>query len=649
MNPLVELKERLVYSMVAGTQLLQDDFRFKKAIESFAPLAAKNAVFAKIYTDLQKMLQADQEAQAILLLNVLGLVDAVLYTQATYEIEGEFVVLEPTETIGNIVQASYREMQPILQALTTTGSGRLEVLQNAVETKPHIFQDYRILYAMVNDLDDKYAEMAEQIQKILKSLGTGTPLLFPDPLDYQSQITYTLPLVDSNQMITVLKKGFDPQGNRGMAARVSLISAIAKEKENAWYLSVLQESKKEIREQAICALGYCEDNISLLLDLAKKERGKAKEMVYTVLGKYDNHLVIDFWKKEFERTPDHMQYLIHATSDEISDLIAESLTKKYTDIIQSGGKKELEAAYYQLYYTAYKTSDTMFDFYLWILEHHQDLPVFKPEKKIIQYGTYIDQNIDVMQILGQILIETMIVSHTQKVVNFLNGLSKENQDLLERACFAADVLTLSAYDVFEKWYRNQNVIQNQATSYLQDIFYQNQKFYLRTKEQSGLPETYYFQYIQKELHEPLDIRWFDAMVQNQFHVILRNITPKDNMAICQKVGAFYHDRALQGKWRDTKQSYATNEILECLYMMHYCGYPEYQGIALALCKYYPQVSQWQLQTVLFKFREYAGIESAYQEASDILSFYQEKYPGGNTVQKIQDMLIQADLLRISVN
>ena len=39
MNPLAELHERLAYSAVAGTALLEEDFRLKKMVDTFASLA----------------------------------------------------------------------------------------------------------------------------------------------------------------------------------------------------------------------------------------------------------------------------------------------------------------------------------------------------------------------------------------------------------------------------------------------------------------------------------------------------------------------------------------------------------------------------------------------------------------------------------
>ena len=41
MNPFAELHERLAYSAVAGTALLEEDFRLKKMVDPFASLARK--------------------------------------------------------------------------------------------------------------------------------------------------------------------------------------------------------------------------------------------------------------------------------------------------------------------------------------------------------------------------------------------------------------------------------------------------------------------------------------------------------------------------------------------------------------------------------------------------------------------------------
>ena len=55
MNPLVELKERLVHITIAGTELLEEDFRLKKTMETFSVLAEKNPIFQKLYLGLKQL------------------------------------------------------------------------------------------------------------------------------------------------------------------------------------------------------------------------------------------------------------------------------------------------------------------------------------------------------------------------------------------------------------------------------------------------------------------------------------------------------------------------------------------------------------------------------------------------------------------
>ena len=73
MNPLTELKERLVNITIAGTELIDEDFRLKKTLESFSVLAEKNPIFKKIYLSLKQLFDAEKSQKPIILLNILGL------------------------------------------------------------------------------------------------------------------------------------------------------------------------------------------------------------------------------------------------------------------------------------------------------------------------------------------------------------------------------------------------------------------------------------------------------------------------------------------------------------------------------------------------------------------------------------------------
>ena len=81
MNPFAELHERLAYSAVAGTALLEEDFRLKKMVDPFASLAPKNPVFAKIHKELADLFAAQPAQRGQILLRLLG---CTVYTGGTW-------------------------------------------------------------------------------------------------------------------------------------------------------------------------------------------------------------------------------------------------------------------------------------------------------------------------------------------------------------------------------------------------------------------------------------------------------------------------------------------------------------------------------------------------------------------------------------
>ena len=59
---LFELKERMEHCAIAGTALISEDFRLKRAVDNIAPLAAASPVFAKIKAGADDLLNAVEKA-----------------------------------------------------------------------------------------------------------------------------------------------------------------------------------------------------------------------------------------------------------------------------------------------------------------------------------------------------------------------------------------------------------------------------------------------------------------------------------------------------------------------------------------------------------------------------------------------------------
>src|SRR5439155_21498429 len=133
------------------------------------------------------------------LLELTSLVSAVLYTQGETGVAGP---LEPIETValgGATAQTSARLLKPLLEALSSTGSGRLELVKDAHERGA--FRDLRLVRPALDGLDDPYGEIADFLaEKVLPMYGRA--------------------------VLPELRKQYDPKGTKGHARRLSLMHAL---------------------------------------------------------------------------------------------------------------------------------------------------------------------------------------------------------------------------------------------------------------------------------------------------------------------------------------------------------------------------------------------------------------------------------------
>lgn len=626
MNPLTELHERLAYSAVAGTALLEEDFRLKKAMENLAPLVQKNLVFEKIHDGLQQLFHAEETQRGKLLLNLLGLVDAVLYTQASSGIQGELIMLPDMPSCGTLQQIPYSELKPLVDALTTTASGRMEVLQEVRKKTPQYLSDARIINLLIADLGDTYKEMSALSFRILRAIGKGDA--FTDPTDT---------CMHSAQLVKCLKNGFDPKGKMDMAKRVSLICEIAKEKENDWYISLLETAENRVREHAILALGYHRDNIPLLLELTKTERGKAKQMTYRALGQMDAPELDEFWQKNLKKNKKFAEYVTYVKADGVADIVALRLREAIEAAITRAELFFLDMEEIECWCNALtnKCSDAVFELYRWLFGTETDIHHLKKEtfyslelcRKTIEYK----------------ICQTLVLIYPQKLVDFLKDLSETHPNTMEKACFICDLLTLPADKVYEKWAQRANKMLHR---YFEQISYQDGAYILAIE----VPD--YLTYTVRTLKEPLDPRWFASMVQNHCTDTLESLLPIGSADACKKIGQICYEAYLTMHTEQAAQV-LPGQIMNCvqqtiwyLQIFKTCGVENIQGVILALCKRQPQISTLYLHQVFESYQEYAGTETTHKEAEQVLRFYQESnYKSISMIQKMRDMMLQYEFLK----
>lgn len=284
-EPLYELKNRLENVAVVGINLAKDDFRLQRAVEQVKEYSTVAKVFKQIYDMGNSLISTDDEDKCDIFLDLLALLDAVLCTQATtYSREKPQEIKSIAKNKDFYKELHYSELSPLIYAFTQEGGGRLNVIEDAIDNNSEIFDDFRLKSHMINGLSDKYSEIVDRITRELRK--------------------------QRKEIIPLLKDGFDPQGKREMLARLDIISHIGKENENDFYKYCIENGSKEIKEFAIGALKYSQDNIDYILDLTKTEKGKLKNKAFEVLSYMNDSRAEKEWDKFFKKKPlENIEYL----------------------------------------------------------------------------------------------------------------------------------------------------------------------------------------------------------------------------------------------------------------------------------------------------------------------------------------------------
>lgn len=318
LESLFELRSRLENVAIAGLSIIGEDFRLRRAIDSLQTYTKVAPVFEQIYEKSLSLAEERSEDPSGTILDTLALIDAVLTTQGKTFEGGEIETTALQEGGEEIYKKiPYSKIKPVLEALTTTGSGRYAILSEAYENDKEIFEDYRIQSKMIAALGDPYAEIAEMIKNRLCTEGKN--------------------------IIPNLKKDFDPRGKREMVRRIEIIERISGKEENDFYLYAAQEGNKEVREAAIIALRHDKSNEEKLLGFARTERGKCKDAVIEALSNMDSEETKEFIGSELIKRPEETAFLLHTSrKDWISDILAERF-EEYLDkyeLAKKQGKEE---------------------------------------------------------------------------------------------------------------------------------------------------------------------------------------------------------------------------------------------------------------------------------------------------------------------
>lgn len=331
-EPLYELKERLNISVIAGISLMTEDVRLKRAVEQIEPLSKVDPIFAQIYQGALRMFEVPCEQRADALFEELALIRAALITQAKVEIEGEWSAISVGMRERVVTDVPCSIISLVQSVLTASSNGQYSILLKMRENSPESFRDFRIRFALVAGLGAECLELAYRIEQWL----------------YE----------DGESVLPFLKHGFLPDGEKEMVRRVHVIEKIAKEKENNWYLEMLDTAEKEVREALIYALRHEKQNEEYVFHLIQTEKGKGKKAAIWALSYMDSPKVYEYLKNQLEnenknyKNKDRLEhtfwedgYFYLSKSEQASDLVAEEIHRELDNRIEQvkRGKDQIDA------------------------------------------------------------------------------------------------------------------------------------------------------------------------------------------------------------------------------------------------------------------------------------------------------------------
>ena len=250
---LVQVYDETRRLAIAGSVVAPGDFRLKKLIAPLEKSAEKAPVFAKVAQAVQAVVNGNDKTASTALLELTTLVNAILYTQGATGIAGELKPLE-TSDLGQTTQTGARTLKPLLEALSSTGSGRMELVRDAFDRGT--FKDLRLIKPALGAIDDPYPEIREFIcERVLPLYGKA---ILPE-----------------------LRAKLDIKGRGGHLNRLQLMHRLDPQGSRDVIQQALNDGSKEMRVVAVECLGTNDDDLVYLLE---QTRSKAKDVGAAALG-----------------------------------------------------------------------------------------------------------------------------------------------------------------------------------------------------------------------------------------------------------------------------------------------------------------------------------------------------------------------------
>ena len=642
LTPLYELRERLRAGAIAGAALAADDFRLARALEGLTPLEKASPVFAKLGQLARSVLAPDCQDRAGALLDAITLCDAVLTTQGAVAVPGELEALPPRAGGTALTNAPYSVVAPLVEALTTKGSGHFSTVVEAHDQHPELFSDYRVRDALVKALGASYGELADKAGQWLCQ--------------------------EDKSILPLLTQGFDPAGKKEMARRVQVIDTIAGGSLNDWYISQLEGAKKQVRVMLIYALRHCPENLELLLKLAKTEKYDNKDAARWALARIQNPGALPFWREMMEADLiENGRFFMASNSPAATALTAELLERELEDLLAPDDapwytEKEKRLANL-LYALVGKTGPAICDAYRKGAALGTKLDgsrAWKNGKGHINEQMFFQRpggqkhpfSVALVEVLNQSIQwnpDPGLCTLAEELYESYGGLwagpavcaALLTKGAEEAAAVGKKLLAPSLLERLTGKEEKQllmNLVFGELAGpggALPDFMRQGMDIvrpaYRRlNNDPAGLVKAFWVDLYYTPIAAPLDGWWYDLMMRHRMDQKLQYFIDKEDPALCQKIGEYFCHRIKMGVL-DMPLQYAFSALTGC-------GWTQWKGLLLSYIQHTSQsVHYWEVRNIL----QYLPISSK-EKGEELADIYAKGrfsgWPEKTVERQIQDWL-----------
>ncbi|MFK8298876.1 HEAT repeat domain-containing protein [Capnocytophaga cynodegmi] len=264
MEILYNLQQEINRLFIAGSKFAKTDPRLQKHIPTLNKLGEKAPVFAKLAKDIEELLQTDSQQSAEKLMEISTLLYSILYTQGqTIEANTTLKEQVPNIPLSQInTEFSYLQLKPVIQALTTSNSGRLEILTDAFER--NIFKDSRTFPYLNIALADKYSDLCDYIENtIIPSVGKA--------------------------IIPFLAEGFKYEDKTENVRRLRLLNHFGYDQIAMMIEKIFEENLPSLQSEAINILSNDSKNEEFITNLTSDKNKTIRGAAYRALAKIGTH------------------------------------------------------------------------------------------------------------------------------------------------------------------------------------------------------------------------------------------------------------------------------------------------------------------------------------------------------------------------